>query len=419
MQMLWFLPSLAFGIYLGFSSGMWQMAIMSGFTAVILVVTILRRGKAKKIDLTAEVWLSASGIAIGNHILPKRSIYWRAEWNELVWAKSEREQAAQAASSQLLELQTRGLAAAGQGSLTATLGFAISGNLEVDLVDSGPHLLITGPTGVGKSQFLRFLLRSLRSKYSPAELQIALVDFKGGSTLGSFSSESGVWAFVTDLDAASQQTELWDRIDEELQQREALFALTGTADIDGYRAVATKLPRLVVVIDELGAALSGSNRPLSTVEAVAARGRSLGVHLICASQSLAGIPRSLVTNLRLRCAIGAVDQIEIAQLGGTMTRATNLATSRPNWGFGQLIAANEPTQWFEFPFGLALDAPQDSAKPAESRVMPMALSEPEPPARLRVRQRGYSSRALMLRLLDKLLANQGSLVRERMASLRL
>lgn len=416
--MLWFLPSLAFGIYLGFSSGLWQMAVMSSLTALILVITMLLRGKDKKVNVDDKVWLSGSGIAIGNHVLPRRSIFWRSQWRAPVWAQIERELALGAQAEQVDDLVARGLAAKSRGSLTATLGLSADGCFEVDLADSGPHLLVTGPTGVGKSQFLRFLLRSLRSAYSTQELQLALVDFKGGSTLGCFAKEAGVWAYLTDLNDSQQQNQLWNRLDEELHAREELFAVTGVADIVAYHSVATPLARLVVVIDELGAALLASNRPLATIESIAARGRSLGVHLICASQSLSGIPRSLVTNLRLRCAIGAVDQIELAQLGGSSTKGTGPLSSRPGWGFGQLVTSGESTRWFEFPFGLRLEPYAFRPRAELPETLP-ASSEPEPPARLRVRRREYSGREPMRRLLDRLLANRGLQVPARRASLHL
>jgi len=394
------------------------MAMMSGLTAIILVFTMLVRSKGKKVNPEDRVWLSRSGIAIGNRVLPKRSIFWRREWLAPVWAQIERELALGSQAKEIEGLVSRGLAATNKRKLTATLGFTLQGCFEVDLVDSGPHLLVTGPTGVGKSQFLRFILRSLRSAYSTKELQFALIDFKGGSTLGFFAKDPGIWANLTDLHESQQQNLLWDQLDEELHSREELFAVTGVSDITSYHSVATALPRLVVVIDELGAALLASNRPLSTIESIAARGRSLGVHLICASQSLSGIPRSLVTNLRLRCAIGAADQIEISQLGGSTTRGGAAPTVRTGWGFGQLIAAGEPTTWFEFPFGLKLE-PVPAIGQAGSPTASPTASEPEPPVRLRVRQREYLNRAPMLHLLDRLLANRGWRAHERRESLHL
>jgi S-DNA-T family DNA segregation ATPase FtsK/SpoIIIE len=417
MQLLWFLPSLGFGIYMGLSSGMWQMAVMSGCTGLILGLTMLFRRNSFKPTPEDKVDLGLSGAAIAGRVLPNTLVFCRASWRALLWSEFENQLAARQASANLAALEANGFAVSEtmDDGLRACLGFAGDQPLAVDLAEVGPHLLVVGPTGVGKSQFLRLVIRSLRSGHAPNRLALVLVDYKGGSTLGQFRGEPGLLSFVTDLDAAETKTALWQQLLAELEARESLFALTAISNITEYRRQAGDLPRIMVVVDELAAVLAGPPAATAALEAIAARGRSLGVHLICATQSLAGIPRGLLTNLRLRVAIGAVDQIEVAQLGGLTGRAQPKLERRDGWAFGQLISLADETRTFHYPFGLRLNPPTEPRGSVvnPTSIMPEALladeppnREPEPPVRLRVRRRGYLARVRVPHLLDRLRPSQ-------------
>jgi hypothetical protein len=99
---------------------------------------------------------------------------------------------------------------------------------------------------------------------------------------------------------------------------------------------------MLVLADELPAIIASHALALPTLEAIAARGRSLGVHLIATSQSLSGIPRALITNLTLRFAIGVTDPGDLISLVPTM-RATSATGSRA------LAIWGNNTAWFDFP----------------------------------------------------------------------
>jgi hypothetical protein len=99
---------------------------------------------------------------------------------------------------------------------------------------------------------------------------------------------------------------------------------------------------MLVLADELPAIIASHALALPTLEAIAARGRSLGVHLIATSQSLSGIPRALITNLTLRFAIGVTDPGDLISLVPTM-RATSATGSRA------LAIWGSTTAWFDFP----------------------------------------------------------------------
>ncbi len=402
---------------MGLSSGMWQMAVMSGCTGLILGLTILFRRNSFKPTPEDRVDLGFAGAAIAGRVLPKTLLFCRASWKELLWSEFENRLTEKQAVASLVALESQGFAVSNamDDGLRACLGFEGDRPFVVDLAEAGPHLLVVGPTGVGKSQFLRLVIRSLRSGHSVNRLAMVLVDYKGGSTLGQFRSEPGLLTFVTDLDEAETKAALWQQLLAELEARESLFALTEISNITDYRRLAGDLPRVLVVIDELAAVLAGPSAATTALEAIAARGRSLGVHLICATQSLVGIPRGLLTNLRLRAAIGAVDQIEVAQLGGLTGRAQPAVAKRDGWAFGQLISLSEPTHCFHYPFGLKLNPPavpkgsvddRVASNPVVPTMVEQSDREPEPPVRLRVRRRGYSSQARVPHLLDRLRPSQ-------------
>jgi hypothetical protein len=107
---------------------------------------------------------------------------------------------------------------------------------------------------------------------------------------------------------------------------------------------------IVVVVDEFAAALATGAKAISCLEDVCARGRSLGIHLIAATQSLTGIPRSMLTNLRARIAMASSDPIDLVQLGFNPGKLSLASVS--GWGSGYLATANTSADGFYFPFGI-------------------------------------------------------------------
>ena len=183
------------------------------------------------------------------------------------------------------------------------IGVAVDGIVDVDLVRDGPHALIAGTTGAGKSELLRSLVVGLAVASSPDHLTFVLIDYKGGSTFDACADLPHVVGVVTDLDDHLANRAL-RCLHAELRRREQLLRAVGAADLPAYRRLAPHevLPRLVVVIDEFAALVTEQPDFLHALVGIAQRGRSLGVHLILATQRPSGVISDDIranTNLRL------------------------------------------------------------------------------------------------------------------------
>lgn len=178
----------------------------------------------------------------------------------------------------------------------------------LDLVRDGPHLLVAGTTGSGKSELLQTLVLGLALTRSPAELALVLVDFKGGASLGVCGRLPHVVGQVTDLEPGLAARALTG-LRAELRRRERVLAAHGVADVAGL-APGT-LPRLVVVIDEFRALADDLPAFLPGVLRIAAQGRSLGVHLVLATQRPGGaVGPDLRANVSARIALRVTDPLE-------------------------------------------------------------------------------------------------------------
>ncbi|MGG5260817.1 FtsK/SpoIIIE domain-containing protein [Phycicoccus avicenniae] len=196
---------------------------------------------------------------------------------------------------------------------TATVGVTADGPLALDLRRDGPHVLVGGTTGSGKSEFLRTLVTALSLDSPPEALSLLLVDFKGGAAFGSCADLPHVVGLVTDLDEHLVKRVLVS-LEAELRRRERVLAATGAADLEDHRRRAApehRLPRLVVVVDELRALVDASPEAVSALVRLAAQGRSLGIHLVLATQRPAGtVTAEVQANVNLRLAFRVRDRAD-------------------------------------------------------------------------------------------------------------
>lgn len=187
-------------------------------------------------------------------------------------------------------------------AVSAMIGVSHDGTIELDLVRDGPHGLIAGTTGSGKSELLRTLVVSLAAQVSPDHLSFVLIDFKGGSTFDACARLPHTVGVVTDLDEGLASRALVS-LDAEVSRRERLLRAVAADDLASYRLRAGEpLPRLVVVVDEFASLAKELPEFLDALVAIAQRGRSLGLHLILATQRPAGVVTDEIranTNLRL------------------------------------------------------------------------------------------------------------------------
>ncbi len=190
----------------------------------------------------------------------------------------------------------------------APLGTSLDGRVDIDLVRDGPHGLIAGTTGAGKSELLRTLVLSLAASVGPEHLNFVLVDYKGGSTFDACTDLPHTVGLVTDLDDGLAERALVS-LDAELHRRERILRSVGASDLTDYRSrqasadtALQPIARLVVVIDEFASLAKELPDFLKALVGIAQRGRSLGVHLLLATQRPAGVVNDDIranTNLRL------------------------------------------------------------------------------------------------------------------------
>lgn len=200
------------------------------------------------------------------------------------------------------------------GRPTAVLGATREGPFVVDLSHDGPHCLVGGTTGSGKSELLQTLVAGLAVGARPDELGFVLVDYKGGSAFKACALLPHVLGVVTDLDEHLTERALVS-LRAELKRREALLAGAGAKDLDDYRrrrGARPDLPpiaRLVLVVDEFKVLADELPDFVEGLVRIAAVGRSLGVHLVLATQRPAGIiTGDMRANVSLRVALRVRDR---------------------------------------------------------------------------------------------------------------
>lgn len=220
-----------------------------------------------------------------------------------------------AADSSLPEFESPTLQ---RDSLRATLGVDdLGAPVSIDLLVDGPHALIAGTTGSGKSVLLQALVLGLAERYDAASVQFLLIDFKGGTSLQGLMELPHCIELVTDLES-SQVARIVAGLSSELRRREEILRANKVADIaELATATDAPLPRLVIVVDEFAALLSELPELHGVFTDVAARGRALGVHLVIATQRPTGVVRdALAANCTLRFCLRVANPLESSAVVG-------------------------------------------------------------------------------------------------------
>lgn len=187
--------------------------------------------------------------------------------------------------------------------LDAPLGLGEHGPFAVDLRHDGPHGLLGGTTGAGKSELLQTLIAALAARHPPTRLTFLLVDYKGGAAFKDCVHLPHVVGFVTDL-AGPLVNRALVSLGAEVHRRERLLADAGAKDLmDMERIAPDRAPAsLLVVVDEFATLAKELPEFVDGVVNIAQRGRSLGIHLILATQRPAGVVNDNIranTNLRI------------------------------------------------------------------------------------------------------------------------
>lgn len=192
----------------------------------------------------------------------------------------------------------------GRTSLAAAIGVSAGEPVVVDLVADGPHAVVVGVTGSGKSELLTTWMVAMCRTRTPQELALLLVDFKGGRTFDALAGLPHVTGVLTDLDE-TRALRAVESLRAEIRHRERVLAREGARDIDEAGA---DLARLVIVVDEYAALVAARPELHDLFADIAARGRALGMHLVLASQRAAGAFRDgVLANAPLRIAFRVTD----------------------------------------------------------------------------------------------------------------
>jgi len=241
-------------------------------------------------------------------------------------------------------------AAPGRGP-RAMLGVAEHGALVLDLAADGPHGLVAGTTGSGKSELLQTLVAGLATSSPPDELNVVLVDYKGGAAFRDCRALPHTVGMVTDLDAHLTERALRS-LQAELKRREHMLAAAGTKDIGDYvdararvRPDLPSLPRLVIVMDEFASLALELPDFIKGLVGIAQRGRSLGVHLVLATQRPTGVVSPEIrANSNFAIALRVVNSAESSDIIGT-SDAASISPATP--GRAYLRISQEPPVCFQ------------------------------------------------------------------------
>lgn len=196
------------------------------------------------------------------------------------------------------------------GNLRAIMGQGASDAMTLDLRTQGPHALVGGTTGAGKSEFLQAWVLGMASAHSPDRVTFLFVDYKGGSAFADCVELPHCVGLVTDLSPHLVRRALTS-LRAELHHREHLFNRKKAKDLLELekRQDPETPPALVLVIDEFAALAGEVPEFVDGVVDIAQRGRSLGIHLIMATQRPAGVIKdNLRANTNLRVALRMADE---------------------------------------------------------------------------------------------------------------
>jgi S-DNA-T family DNA segregation ATPase FtsK/SpoIIIE len=228
-----------------------------------------------------------------------------------------------------------------KGSTAAVVGVSLDGPFALDLVRDGPHALVGGTTGSGKSEFLQTVVASLAVVNTPETMNFVLVDYKGGAAFSQCEQLPHTVGMVTDLDSHLVERAL-DSLRAELTYREHVLADAGAKDLEDYLDaqgrghVGPTLPRLMIVIDEFASMARELPDFVAGLVNIAQRGRSLGIHLVLATQRPSGvISPEIRANTNLRVALRMTDKGESKDVIDA-TEAAEIAKSQPGRAYARL-----------------------------------------------------------------------------------
>ncbi len=232
----------------------------------------------------------------------------------------------------------------GHGSLAIPIGYTDEGTpFLLDLHDRahGPHAMVIGATGSGKSEAMRTMALALALHFPPERVRLLFIDFKGGGAFAPLGRLPHCAGLLSNLDAREAARAL-EALEGELDRRQRILAEKGVDHAD-----AAELPHLVVMADEFAEMLEQIPDGMGRMIRLARLGRSLGMHLVLATQRLgSAVPGELRANLRVRIALRCETPEESTAVLG---RPDAAYLSGSGWAFVQ-IGQNEVFRRIRFAY---------------------------------------------------------------------
>ena len=220
----------------------------------------------------------------------------------------------------------------------SVLGVAETGPMRVDFLRDGPHALVGGTTGAGKSELLRSMIVSMAAYYGPDRVTFVLVDFKGGGAFDVFQDLPHNVGVVTDLDEHLSARAL-RCLQAELKYREHRLRDAGVSDLTDLPSSEDPLPRLLIVVDEFATLAAELPDFMDSLVDVAQRGRSLGIHMVLATQRPTGVVDAKIrANTNLRIALRVQDDVDSMDIIGAKS-AADINRRHPGRAFARLGAS--------------------------------------------------------------------------------
>lgn len=234
----------------------------------------------------------------------------------------------------------------------------------------GPHGLVAGTTGSGKSEIVQSYILSLAVNFHPYEVGFLLIDYKGGGMAGLFKNLPHLLGTITNLDG-SESMRAMASIKSELARRQKIFGENNVNHINGYNKlfklgkVSEPIPHLFLISDEFAELKKEQPEFMKELVSAARIGRSLGIHLILATQKPSGVVDDQIwTNSRFKLALKVQNEADSKEIIKTADAAT---ITQPGRAYLQ-VGNNEIYELFQSAFSGAVYSSDEEKAGLDDRV---------------------------------------------------
>lgn len=234
----------------------------------------------------------------------------------------------------------------------------------------GPHGLVAGTTGSGKSEIIQSYILSLAVNFHPYEVGFLLIDYKGGGMAGLFKNLPHLLGTITNLDGSESQRAMAS-IKSELARRQRIFSENKVNHINGYHklfkngGVKEPIPHLFLISDEFAELKKEQPDFMAELVSTARIGRSLGIHLILATQKPSGVVDDQIwTNSKFKLALKVQDEADSREILKTGDAAFITQAGRAYLQVGN----NEIYELFQSAWSGAVYSKEEDRKETDTRV---------------------------------------------------